>query len=103
MSYIVIKTTFESKKDAEAIARKIIDANLAACTQLSEIESYYRWNNKTENTHEYKLEIKTLDKNYKKIEELIIKNHKYKIPEIIAYKISKGSKKYLNWMKNEIK
>jgi periplasmic divalent cation tolerance protein len=103
MGYITIKTTFESKKDAELIARKIIDANLAACIQLSEVESYYKWNNKTENAHEYKIEIKTSDKNYKKIEELISKNHKYKIPEIIANKISKGSKKYLNWMKSEIK
>jgi periplasmic divalent cation tolerance protein len=99
MGYLIVKTTFESKKDAEAIAKKIIEAKLAACIQLSEVESYYKWNNKTENSHEYKLEIKTLSKNYKKLEKLIIKNHKYEIPEIVAIKIKKGSKKYLNWMK----
>ena len=103
MAYIIIKTTFGNKKDAEEAAKKIIESRLAACIQLSEVESYYRWNNKTENAHEYRLEIKTLDKNYKKIEKLITKNHKYQIPEIISYKLAKGSKKYLNWMKNEIK
>jgi periplasmic divalent cation tolerance protein len=103
MEYIIIKTTFGNKKDAEEIAKKIVESKLAECIQLSEIESYYRWNNKIENAHEYKLEIKTLDRNYKKIEELIIKNHKYQIPEIIAHKLNKGSKKYLNWMKSEIK
>jgi len=103
MAYIIIKTTFGNKKDAEEAAKKIIESRLAACIQLSEVESYYRWNNKTENAHEYKLEIKTLDKNYKKIEKLITKNHKYQIPEIVSYKLAKGSKKYLNWMKNEIK
>jgi periplasmic divalent cation tolerance protein len=103
MSYIIIKTTFENKKDAEEIAKKIISSKLGACVQLSEIESYYQWNNKIEKSNEYKVEIKTLDKNYKKIEELISKNHKYEIPEIISYKLNKGSKKYFDWVKKEIK
>lgn len=102
MGYIIIKTTFANKKDAEEAAMKILDNKLAACIQLSETESYYRWNNKTERAHEYKLEIKTSGKNYQKVEKLIIKNHKYKIPEVVAYKINKGSKKYLNWMKKEV-
>ncbi len=102
MSYLIIKTTFENKKDAELIAKKILDNKLAACIQLSEIESYYKWNGKAQNSNEYKVEIKTLSKNYKKIENLISKNHKYKIPEIISYKINKGSKKYFDWMKGEI-
>ena len=99
MGYIIIKTTFENKKDAELIARKLVDAKLAACIQLSEVESYYRWDDKIEKSNEYKIEIKTLSNNYKKVEELILKNHKYEIPEIVAIKIKKGSKKYLNWIK----
>ena len=103
MTYIIIKTTFATKKEAEDAARRIIEKKLAACIQLSEVESYYRWNNKTEKSHEYKLEIKTLDKNYKKIEDLITKHHKYKIPEIVSLKLHKGSKEYLDWMKCEVK
>ena len=103
MDYIIVKTTFAKKKEAEEIAKKIIEKKLAACIQISEIESYYRWNNSVEKSNEYKVEIKTLDKNYKRIEELITKNHKYEIPEIISYKLNKGSKKYLNWIKQEVK
>jgi len=66
---------------------------------LSEVESYYRWNDETEKSKEYKIEIKTKSNNYKRVEELILKNHKYEIPEIVAIKIKKGSKKYLNWIK----
>ena len=102
MGYIIIKTTFESKKDAEEIAKKLIDSKLAACIQLSEIESYFRWDNKTQQAKEYKLEIKTSSENYKKIEEFILKNHKYKIPEIVAIKIENGSKKYLDWVSSEV-
>ncbi|MEM4271782.1 MAG: divalent-cation tolerance protein CutA [Candidatus Pacearchaeota archaeon] len=102
MKYIIVKTTFESKKDAEEVAKKLINSKLAACIQLSEMESYYRWDNKMTQAKEYKLEIKTSANNYKKIEKLISKNCKYKIPEIIATEIKKGSKKYLNWMRGEI-
>ena len=102
MKYIIIKTTFAKKKEAEEVAKKIIEKKLAACIQISEIESYYKWNNKVENSNEYKVEIKTLDRNYKKIEDLILKNHKYEIPEIISYKLNKGSKKYLDWIKQEV-
>lgn len=102
MEHIIIKTTFESKKDAEEIAKKLINSKLAACIQLSEIESYFRWDNKVQQAKEYKLEIKTSSKNYKKIEEFILKNHKYKIPEIVAIKIKNGSKKYFDWVSSEV-
>ncbi len=103
MNYIIIKTTFENKKDAEEIAKKLIESKLGACVQISEIESYYKWNGKVENSKEYKVEIKTTEENYKKIEELILKNHKYEIPEIVSYKLNNGSKKYLDWIKEETK
>ncbi|MFA7708187.1 MAG: divalent cation tolerance protein CutA [Candidatus Pacearchaeota archaeon] len=34
----------------------------------------------------------------KKVQELILKNNKYKIPQIIATKIKCGDKNYLNWV-----
>jgi periplasmic divalent cation tolerance protein len=102
MGYIIIKTTFENKNDAEKIANKLIEAKLAACIQLSETESYFKWDNKVQNSKEYKLEIKTMSNNYKKVEKFIKENHKYEIPEIIAIKIKKGSKEYLKWMKGEL-
>jgi len=98
MGYIIIKTTTENYKEAEKLAKKIIEAGLGACIQISEIKSFYKWDGKTENSKENKLEIKTKSSNYKKIEELIKKNHKYKIPQIISVKINKGSKDYLNWI-----
>jgi periplasmic divalent cation tolerance protein len=102
MSYIIIKTTFDSKNNAELIAKKLIESKLAACVQLSEIESYFKWNNKSQKVKEFKIEIKTSAKNYKNIEKLIKQNHSYKLPEIIAIKIKNGSKEYINWMKGEI-
>jgi periplasmic divalent cation tolerance protein len=102
MRFIIIKTTFAKKKEAEEVSNKIISNKLGACVQISKIESYYKWNNKIEKSDEYKVEIKTTNKNYKKIEEIIVKNHKYEIPEIIVHNLPNGSKRYLNWLKNEV-
>jgi len=99
MGYIIIETTFDNKKEAEKVAKRLIESKLAACIHLSKVESYFRWKNKLEQTKEYKLKIKTTNKNYMKVEKLIKQNHKYKVPEIISIKIKRGSRNYLNWMK----
>jgi len=39
---------------------------------------------------------------YEKIEQAIKKIHPYKLPEIIATPIIKGSREYLGWIREEI-
>ncbi len=99
MAFIFISTTFEKKKDAENLAREIIEKKLGACVQLTEAESYYGWKGKVEKAQEYRVSIKTISNKYKDIEKLILKNHPYELPEVISTKIKKGSKRYLNWVK----
>ena len=35
---------------------------------------------------------------YKKIENIILDNHNYEVPEIIYYDINDGNQKYLSWI-----
>jgi len=98
MEYIIVKTTVENRNDAEKLAKKIVEVKLGACVQISEVKSVYRWKGKIETAKEFKIEIKTKSTNYKKLEEFIIKNHKYELPEIISVKINNGYRKYLNWI-----
>ena len=102
MEFLIVKTTLENKKDAESLSNKIIESGLGACVQISEIRSTYKWKGKIETVKEYRIEIKTSSNNYKKLQEFILKHHKYELPEIIAIKITAGYGKYLNWIK-EIK
>ncbi len=102
MSFIIIITTLETRKQAEILAEKIVDAKLGACIHVNEIKSIYRWKGKTENVKEFKLEIKTLSKNYQKLKDFIIKNNEYELPEIIVIKIEGGYDKYLNWISEEL-
>jgi periplasmic divalent cation tolerance protein len=101
MKYIIVTTTVENRRSAEELAKNIIKNNLGACVQINEIESVYKWKGEIKNEKEFKIEIKTLSKNYTKLQDFIIQNHTYELPEIISVKIGRGYNKYLNWIKNK--
>ena len=103
MTYLIVITTFKNKKSAESLARKIVEKKLGACIQISEIKSLYNWKGKFETPNEFKLEIKTSEDMYEKVEKFIIENHEYELPEIVTIKIDKGNKKYLGWVKENLK
>jgi len=43
MKPIAVVTTMASKKEARAMAQALVEAKLAACAQISRIESVYAW------------------------------------------------------------
>lgn len=101
-TFIQISTTTETKKQAQKIARYLVEQKLAACVQISgPIESTYRWKGKVENAQEWLCLIKTRESLFGKVEAAIKKRHPYETPEIIATPIIKGSREYLNWLDNE--
>ena len=63
MNIVVIQTTCSSKEEAKKIAKVLIVEKLAACVQLSEIESFYNWNNEFCCDNETLLNIKTIKEN----------------------------------------
>jgi periplasmic divalent cation tolerance protein len=101
-SYIQVTTTTESKEQAQAIARHLVEARLAACVQISgPITSTYRWKGKLETAEEWLCLIKTRKSLYPELEMAIRSLHSYETPEIIAVPIVQGSKEYLRWIDDE--
>ena len=100
MKAIIVQTTCSSKEEAKNIAKILIEEKLAACVQLSEIESLYNWKEKFCSDNETLLNIKTRKKHFKKIKSKIKELHSYDVPEIIQLDISKSSKKYLKFIKD---
>lgn len=98
MKYIVVKTTFEKRDEAEAMARLLLEKHLVSCVQISEIDSLYHWKGKIANEHEFILTMKSKKKLYGKIESVIKENHFYEVPQIIAIPIVAGLKEYLAWI-----
>lgn len=96
--YCIAMTTCASMEQAEDIISALLDGELAACIQVVNIESYYKWKRRINLDHEKLLIIKTRTALYKDVEFTIRKTHEYNIPEIICVPILEGFKKYLGWI-----
>lgn len=104
MSYCIVNTTTSNKKNAVEISRFLIENKLAACVNIvPNIISVYKWDGNICEGQEFLLVIKTRTNLYKKVEKAILMKHEYKLPEIVATKIEKGSCEYLKWLKSETK
>lgn len=102
--YIQVLTTAGEKKDAERIAKAMVEKRLAGCVQiLGPITSTYWWKGNIEKTEEWLCLIKSKKAVYEKLEEAIKKIHPYQLPEIIATPIISGGKEYLRWLGDEVK
>lgn len=100
---IVVLTTTPNSKEAEDLAKSIVEAKLAACVQvLPEMRSFYFWEDAVQSDQEHLLLIKTLPEKFAELENFIQTNHSYEIPEIIALKAEDVAESYLNWAKNHI-
>ena len=98
MNIVVIQTTCSYKEEAKKIAKVLIVEKLAACVQLSEIESFYNWNNEFCCDNETLLNIKTIKENFEKIKSRILELHSYDLPEIIQLDITNASEEYLKFI-----
>jgi periplasmic divalent cation tolerance protein len=96
--FILIKTTYPNLREAKKLAKILLEKKLSACVNFNKIESLYQWQKKIENSKEILVSIKTKNSLFKKIEKIILLNHQYQLPQIIAIPIEIGSKKYLEWL-----
>ena len=46
---ITVFTTADNLEEARKLAKKVVGKKLAACAQISEIESFYTWENDVQN------------------------------------------------------
>jgi len=100
---ILIYITCPNKEEAKKIGLFLIKKRLAACCNIFPIESIYWWQNKIVKDKEAVLIVKTLKKNFKKIEKEVKKLHSYTVPCILEIPIIKSSQDFLNWLEKEIK
>ncbi len=96
--YIVCKNKNEAKK----IGLKLIEKKLAGCCNVFPIESIYWWQKKIVKAKEVVLIVKTLKKNFKKVEKEVKKLHSYTVPCILEIPIRRENVDYLKWLKKEI-
>ena len=95
-------TTLPDRAGAEALARELLTARLAACVQIgATLRSLYHWRGGIETADEVPVAIKTRSDLYALVEQSIRSRHPYELPEIVAVPITDGSPAYLDWIAAE--
>ena len=101
IKFFYITTT--NKKEAEQIAKKLLDKKLIACANvISNVRSYFVWKNKVQNSKEIIICGKTTSKNQKKIIQAVKSLHSYSVPCVIFLDITNGNKDFLKWIKQSV-
>ena len=100
--YKVVTCATLSEKEAEKIADLLLDNNLAACVQIINIKSRFKWQGLREKDDEYLLVIKTRSDKYPAIQELIRRNHSYRVPEIIGFNVTDIFPPYADWINESV-
>jgi periplasmic divalent cation tolerance protein len=95
---ITISCACAGREEARIIATALVDRRLAACVQLSAIESLYRWEGETRRDDEVLLVAKTLVRRFDAVAACIRALHSYQLPEIVAQPISAADPGYLAWI-----
>lgn len=95
----VVMTSINSEAAAEALAQKMVEAQLAACVQVHPVKSFYVWQGESRRDAEYLLLIKTRVALYPELEAFIRTHHPYEIPELVLLPITAGSDDYLKWLR----
>jgi periplasmic divalent cation tolerance protein len=101
MTFIAVVTTIDSRDRALAIAHALVERQLAACVQLSDIESVYRWQGAVQQEREVRILCKTTAERYAAVEAAIKELHTYDVPAIHAIALDQVEPAYGAWIEGE--
>jgi periplasmic divalent cation tolerance protein len=98
MEPIAVITTVGSRAEAHAMARALVERQLDACAQISEVESFYTWDGAVQNELEFRVLFKTSNALYSSIEAAIRELRTYELPAIHAVAFTDIYAPYAQWI-----
>ena len=96
--YCLVMVTVSSQEEGKKIAMALLTKKLAACINMTPVDSFYTWSGEINCDREWQLLIKTRSNLFSKLATEIESLHSYDVPEIIALPMLAGSSAYLNWI-----
>lgn len=97
-----VVTTTDSEAEASRLAKGLVENRLAACVQVDgPIKSTYWWEGSATTDEEWRLTMKTAAERYEALENWLVANHTYDVPEILATEVLAGHQPYLQWAVDE--
>lgn len=101
-SVLLVLTTVANRADANRLARAMVEQRLAACAQISVIDSVYRWQDQVQAEGEFRLLLKTTSDRYPALELALRAAHPYELPAIVALPCSAVSTEFADWVRAEV-
>lgn len=100
MKCLAVFTTVADRDAATRMADALVARGLAACAQISEIQSVYRWQGEICNDREFRVLFKTTDERYADVERAILELHSYELPAIHAFEFANVHTPYARWIES---
>jgi periplasmic divalent cation tolerance protein len=99
---IAVITTVSTRDEARTLARSLVEQNLAACAQISEVESFYRWDGALQQHGEFHVLFKTTAARYAAVEAALYSAHPYEVPAIYALPVALSLSAYATWVAESV-
>lgn len=101
--YCVVLVTVSSREEAEKIVRSLLEEKLIACANIiGPVFSIFWWQGRIDNAQENLILMKTKERLFSRLAEIVKTLHSYQVPEIIAIPIVKGYKPYMDWLESNL-
>jgi periplasmic divalent cation tolerance protein len=94
--------TAPTPEEAAALARRAVEARLAACAQVEgPVRSIYWWDGAVQEADEWRCVLKTAAPRADHLAAELRRWHSYDVPEILVTAIEGGDDDYLAWVRGE--
>ena len=97
-AFLLVVTTVDSRDGADRLARALVERRLAACAQISAIDSYYTWEDAVRHDGEFRILFKVAAAAYEEAERAIRDLHSYRLPAIHAIAVERAHAPYADWV-----
>ena len=98
---MLVMTTVGALEDAQRLGRAAIERRVAACVQVNEIQSIYRWDGEIQTDREWRVLFKTTAQQCAALESLIKELHPYDLPAIVMVNADAESR-FALWVDGEV-
>lgn len=99
----IVFITCPTESIAHALARGLVEARLAACVQvLPGLISYYWWEGHLQQEPEVLLLAKTSAEAFRALQDYVVANHPYDVPQIVSVPASAALPAYRDWVRHRL-
>lgn len=97
MQLTIFYITTGDQETAERLGKLAVENRLAACANISPINSIFPWDNVIQHEEEFVLVLKTLPEKKSALQNFINGNHPYEVPCIISWDVD-VNEGYAKWV-----